>query len=84
MNWFSALYIPFSQKTVKFLYQDALKTLSLDTDTWQAFQSACAELEITPEDCFDAWSNFCAGPESQETAMEFLKQESGNSRNLSP
>ena len=62
----------------------ALKTLSLDTDTWQAFQSACAELEITPEDCFDAWSNFFAGPESQETAMEFLKQESGNSRNLSP
>lgn len=49
--------------------------LSLDTDTWQAFQSACTELEITPENCFIAWSYFCATPESQETAKEFLRSE---------
>ena len=49
--------------------------LSLDTDTWQAFRSTCAELVITPEDCFSAWSYFCVTPESQETAKEFLRSE---------
>lgn len=49
--------------------------LSLDTDTWKDFQSICAELEITPEDCFNAWVLFSTEPESQETAIEFLKRE---------
>ena len=42
--------------------QTAVVELTLDTWLWQSFQTSCANLEITPEDYFNAWLYFWVSP----------------------
>ena len=53
--------------------QTAVVELTLDTWLWQSFQASCANLEITPEDCFNAWLYFLVTPESHEAAKALLR-----------
>ena len=52
--------------------QTSVVELTLDTWLWQSFQASCANLEITPEDCFNAWLYFWVTPESHEAANGLL------------
>ena len=54
--------------------QTSVVELTLDTWLWQSFQSSCANLEITPEDCFNAWLYFWIAPESHEAAKALLSR----------
>ena len=54
------------------LEQTAVVELTLDTWLWQSFQASCANLEITPKDCFNAWLYFWVTPESHEAANALL------------
>lgn len=45
--------------------------LTLNAWLWQSFQASCAKLEVTPEDCFNAWLYFWVAPESHEAKALF-------------